>query len=717
MPPILSNGWNVILALLGFAFVIFIHELGHFLFAKWAGVKVLRFSIGFGPIVWGKTIGETEYSLSLLPLGGYVKMLGEEDGDEGRDNPRAFPRATAGWRALILLGGVLFNLISSYAILLALAFYGMPLVPPIVGDVVEKVLTRDPTTDAVVEVTSPARELGLQQGDRIESINGDVMRSFDDVMLSIMTHGNRPVILSVRRRGLNDPITLPMSGKTVTPIYDVQSGRPTLGIDIPRGRKINQVLTPTGKVGPDDPHPGETLLAIDGKPLPNDIVGQEIGEKLLRYVDHDVTLTLADGKGSTRDCAIRYAGRMISLGFPVRISQVNPGSPAESAGLKIGDVLMSVDDIDIHSTEQFSALVRANSEEEQESRITVLRGGEIKAFRVRATDHNGRKLIGVGIEPVMSGRLPRLPLGADNGPSPLAAAGIKVGDVILSLKMEDERMSLAVLGDGAPVIVPLPEPAYEALRLDARGNKGGMLDKLLGRQVADVKTTEKGLVLKLQDADYDVANLTIPADKAELRQALSSFNIGDWICGISVQPDGSHAFEIARGTESAPKSVDIATRQPGIALVFGPDEPPHQLANWREAFTLANTQTYNMVWKTLQLIPRFFKKATEGGIASSKSLSGPIGIFSALKASYERLGFPSFLKLVALIGLNLFLVNLLPVPIVDGGQLVFLAIETAIRRPVPVVIKTIASYIGLALVVSLMLFVISLDILRKLGWI
>ncbi|MBA3686748.1 MAG: site-2 protease family protein, partial [Planctomycetes bacterium] len=118
--------WSILLAIFGFGFVIFIHELGHFLFAKAAGVKVLRFSIGFNPIVWSGRIGETEYTLGLLPLGGYVKMLGEEGEEDGGD-PRSFARASRGWRALILLGGVLFNLVSSWLILICLAWYGMPL--------------------------------------------------------------------------------------------------------------------------------------------------------------------------------------------------------------------------------------------------------------------------------------------------------------------------------------------------------------------------------------------------------------------------------------------------------------------------------------------------------------------------------------------------------------------------------------------------------------
>ena len=116
----------------------------------------------------------------------------------------------------------------------------------------------------------------------------------------------------------------------------------------------------------------------------------------------------------------------------------------------------------------------------------------------------------------------------------------------------------------------------------------------------------------------------------------------------------------------------------------------------------------------LSFIPKFFQARSEGGIDATKTLAGPIGIFSALKNSSES-SFARFLKLVALLGLNLFLVNLLPIPVVDGGQLTILAIETVIRRPLPERMKLAFTYLGVAVVVSLMLFVLSLDILRKVG--
>lgn len=78
-PAWMSTGWSYFLVLMGFSAVVFVHELGHFLAAKWAGVRVERFAIGFGRELFGFTKGETRYSFNILPLGGYVKMLGQED--------------------------------------------------------------------------------------------------------------------------------------------------------------------------------------------------------------------------------------------------------------------------------------------------------------------------------------------------------------------------------------------------------------------------------------------------------------------------------------------------------------------------------------------------------------------------------------------------------------------------------------------------------------
>ena len=114
----LLSAWALFQIILGFSVIIFVHELGHFGLAKWANVRVEKFCIGFGRELFGFTRGETRYGFNILPLGGYVKMLGQEDFevDESgemrvKDDPRSFPNKPIGHRMLIVSGGVVMNVI------------------------------------------------------------------------------------------------------------------------------------------------------------------------------------------------------------------------------------------------------------------------------------------------------------------------------------------------------------------------------------------------------------------------------------------------------------------------------------------------------------------------------------------------------------------------------------------------------------------------------
>src|SRR3990172_6435925 len=117
--------------------LIFVHELGHFLFAKLMKVKVLKFSLGFGPKLLGRRYGETEYLLSAVPLGGYVKMLGEDQEDEisDADRARAFSSQPAWKRFVIVISGPLFNIGFAAVIFLLIFLAGVPALLPEVGEV------------------------------------------------------------------------------------------------------------------------------------------------------------------------------------------------------------------------------------------------------------------------------------------------------------------------------------------------------------------------------------------------------------------------------------------------------------------------------------------------------------------------------------------------------------------------------------------------------
>src|SRR5262249_48126189 len=128
----LDNLWSLVKMAVGLGFVIFVHELGHFLVAKWCDVHVTTFSIGFGPALpgWMFKWGETTYMLALFPLGGYVQMVGQVDGDESDDpdtkeDPRSYKNKTVWQRMAIISAGVVMNVILAFIAFIIVYTHGV----------------------------------------------------------------------------------------------------------------------------------------------------------------------------------------------------------------------------------------------------------------------------------------------------------------------------------------------------------------------------------------------------------------------------------------------------------------------------------------------------------------------------------------------------------------------------------------------------------------
>jgi regulator of sigma E protease len=171
--------------------LIFVHELGHFLLAKAFGVRVLKFSLGFGNKLVGRTWGETEYLISAFPLGGYVKMYGEQQEEEVRpeDQYRSFSHKPVWQRFGIVFGGPLFNLVFAVVLFfLMFVVVGMP--EPV-----------DSTKIGEVNAGSVAEQVGLKAGDVVRIINGQPTTSWEHVSEAIRTSQGKEVILVVDRAG------------------------------------------------------------------------------------------------------------------------------------------------------------------------------------------------------------------------------------------------------------------------------------------------------------------------------------------------------------------------------------------------------------------------------------------------------------------------------------------------------------------------------------
>ncbi len=225
---------SIFWAVVFFGLLIFFHELGHFISAKLVGVKVLKFSLGFGPKLIGKKIGETEYLISAIPLGGYVKPLGEEPGEEisEEDKPRSFQYQPVWKRAAIVVAGPVFNLVLAYIIFLAFLCFKLPVAIPELDSMT--------TTIESIADDSPAMKAGLKKDDTIVAINGVSVMDWSEMAEIFSKNPGKEVTLKIKRENeiINTQI-VPEAVKTKDENdKDIVVGR--IGISKKMGAKIIQ---------------------------------------------------------------------------------------------------------------------------------------------------------------------------------------------------------------------------------------------------------------------------------------------------------------------------------------------------------------------------------------------------------------------------------------------------------------------------------------------
>ena len=182
-------GSNILIAILILGLLIFVHELGHFAVAKWSGVTVLRFSLGFGPRLFSWRRGATEYAVSAIPLGGYVKMLGDDPEDEvpSADAAHAFSQQALPKRAAIVLAGPLMNLVTAcvaFTTVFALFGAGTPSDAAKIGGVMEGMA---------------AAKAGLRRGDTVMSIDGTPVATWDELSKAVRASGGAALAVQVQR--------------------------------------------------------------------------------------------------------------------------------------------------------------------------------------------------------------------------------------------------------------------------------------------------------------------------------------------------------------------------------------------------------------------------------------------------------------------------------------------------------------------------------------
>ena len=198
--------------------LIFIHELGHFICAKAFGVGVEKFSLGFGPKILSKTIGRTEYRLSAIPLGGYVKMVGEQPDEEidPKDIPLSFTHKSVMKRMLIVASGPLFNFFLAIIIFFGIfTIAGIVSLQPVIGE---------------VAVGSPAEAAGLLRGDIIIEVNQTPIESWSDMAELIMTSEGRPLTFHLKRDNHDMAVLITPASETMKNIFEEDQQRYIIGV-------------------------------------------------------------------------------------------------------------------------------------------------------------------------------------------------------------------------------------------------------------------------------------------------------------------------------------------------------------------------------------------------------------------------------------------------------------------------------------------------------
>lgn len=255
MPAFLDSATGILVNLLAFAFalgvIISVHEAGHLLVAKLFDVRVHAFSIGFGPRIWGFRRGETDYRLSAVPLGGYVKLGGEQP-DEVTGDPREFLSKPRWQRILVYLAGPAANVVLAILLIAVVFMAGADIpnfeVPAVVGTVVEG---------------SSAAEAGVRAGDRIVAVDGDPVETWSQVGLELLTSADKPVALTLERGEER-------LGVTVTPQKVPDENIGDLAGLVPH--LLPTVTTVEGGSPAEAAglRAGDQIRRVDGKPVPSD---------------------------------------------------------------------------------------------------------------------------------------------------------------------------------------------------------------------------------------------------------------------------------------------------------------------------------------------------------------------------------------------------------------------------------------------------------------
>lgn len=678
---------SIVLLVLGFGFVIFFHELGHFLAAKWVGIKVEQFAVGFGQavIAWRKGLGfrvgttypeyrrrideylaandsaqlqlreklehsysavidaehalglgETEYRLNWIPLGGYVKMLGQDDlkPNAEAEDPRAYNRKSVGARMVVVSAGVIMNIILAAIGFMIVFLIGFKVPQPLVGGILPD---------------SPAQKAGLKVGDGIVMLDGKRQWDFTKVGLSAALLEDQVAV----------PIEVERNGKLLK--FEITPGRPkgtssdflALGIEPSRDlRGLKEPIVMPDGIKPQALYlpeeialkPGDVITQVNGKPIAeSDFV--DFDSALQKSLGKPLDLTVRGDDGSIRHTSVQghfeepFSAGSFHLAGMVPRSAVMSVMPTSSAVNKLfpGDVIVS--------------LTRANKDILYNPSIEKLTSALKDAAELRET---------VSMDVLRDGKVVSVPD---------LQTGIKVGQqkrgLGIGLSLDEANAVVAdVLSDTPAARAAIPP--------------GATITAIGQTPIHSWYDIHRALLSVAADTPVKVSYLTPRNETATVEMTIDPAQVG------AIHAVRYSTFllldESAKGLRK--------TNSPLVAASWG------------------MTETRDFVLQFYLTLRRMI-----GGSVSPANMMGPVGIFTAgTKIAFR--GMDWLIWFLSMISANLAVVNFLPIPIVDGGLFTFLILEKIQGRPLSPRMQTIAQYVGLAFLAGVFLFVTYHDIAR-----
>ncbi|MEE2908044.1 MAG: site-2 protease family protein [Planctomycetota bacterium] len=696
----LSAAFNILLFIIGFGLLIFVHELGHFIAAKWAGIRTEAFAIGFGPpiISWRKGIGfragstnqpimaqtgrnprelsdedmareglgETEYSIRWLPLGGFVRMLGQDDLAPGAraSGDRSFNNTAIWKRMIVVSAGVFMNLLFA-AVLFVIAFsIGVRFEAPVVGEV----FPGSPASLAVGTGTATGL-VGLKPDDEIVTLDGDDVPTFLDATIGVaMAAPDRTIEVGLRRTGHDGVLTFDVlpaksesAGVLSIGITPASSTRLT-GSENEETHQLVQRILERHNLWDQGLRPGMEVVEANGQDITSISQFQSImsageGKPIsTRWQDQDGTVEILMTPEPNWPLLRSGGGGEIDQGLfglvpLLKISALAPDS-ANVGVLLPGDAIMAIGTTQGPRMKQLRDAISSNGPGEIE--LTVWRDGQVM---------------------------------------PLAAQIYEQG----LLKPEPK---LGVVLGQAWNVLRVAQPVREVeCDIDDQGS------------LQSVKTP-------VADSGILGASRIVSVDGQKVQSWRALFDVvrnraGDQITlGVENPTPGREVRSIELDLSEV-NCLGLSELGYGSALPVGLFDPVYTIrssgGNPITAIDMGIRETVNFIVQTYLTLDRVFR-----GSVGVEQLQGPVGIVHLGTRIVDR-GFTFLLFFLALISVNLAVVNFLPLPIVDGGLFLNLVYEKIKGRPPSPAFQNVAAIFGLLLIGTVFVMVTYNDLVRLVG--